>query len=173
MNTPSKTHKKPNPKKDLLLLFAAPVAMILLAIALVYLPRLFANPTYDFIYSSCGRYSYGCADRYSIDADGKITINTSNLSDDSSSSTLYYYDASANTSTRIDYANVLNYSLSASAKSPDNYQLKSENGSGSFLFWGGSSSDSSWYLADGLKKKQINLPEEYSGSVNFIGWVEK
>ncbi len=172
--SPSK-HKKPAIKKDLFLLFAAPIVVIAFAIALVYVPRLFANPSYDFIYSSCTGYSYDCERRYTV-RDGRIILNVDTdryrSSSDLAEATLYYFDSAANTSRRIDYTQALGYILIASKTSPDNYKLQRE-GSGSILFWGGGSSDSPWYLADGLKKKQLNLPTGYDTPVSFIGWVEK
>ena len=52
--------------------------------------------------------------------------------------------------------------------------MRFPGGSG-FLFWSSDSDGTSWYLADGLKKKHIDLrynDDDYS-PVNFIGWVQR
>lgn len=166
------TSKKVRPGKDLILLFTAPIVVILLAVALVYAPRLFANPTYDFIYSSCA--SYDC-NMYGVETDGKMKMNYSSFRSEYNKPTLYYFNTATNTATRIDESRAYSYSLLQSQKSPDDYRLVSENGNGGFLFWNSDSEGSSWYLADGLKKKSVNLV--YEGDdykpVTFIGWVQK
>jgi hypothetical protein len=172
MTKPSTKQQKSNRTKDLILLFAAPVVVILLAVALVYTPRLFANPSYDFVYSSCA--SYSCSVSYRVESDGKLDIDQSDTWREPEKPTLYYFDTSENNSTRIDESQAFTYSLIGTQKSPDEYRLSSESGSG-FLFWDSGSDGKSWYLADGLKKKHINLQydaNDYS-DVNLIGWIKQ
>jgi|GEM_PF-854961 len=173
MTKPSPIPPKANVKNDLILLFSVPVLVILAAIALVYTPRLFANPSYDFIYSSCTGYS--CSTNFSVGADQKIAEEPSNNTSVSADPVLYYYDTSESSSTNITYTQAREHSLLSSQTAPDDYKLTQENGGSGFLFWSSNSDSTSWYLADGLKKKHIDLrynDDNYS-PVNFIGWVQK
>lgn len=160
--------------KDLLLLFAIPIAIALIAAALIYIPRLTANPSYDFIYSICE--DYRCSNNYVVDATGHISVSedTTEPLRNYRTASLKYYDA-ANDSTRtltVDQART--YTLNTSSKSPDDYTLTHENSRSGFLFW--SESNTGWYLKDGTKKKKIDLLPVGSYSsrdITFLGWINK
>ena len=164
--------KNNNHIKDLILLFSIPIGIALFAAAAIYLPRLMANPKHDMIYSLCD--SYRCIDAYTTDSTGKIIkTDTGDTSKYYGPASLYYYDAS-NDSTRIlsiDEAN--KYILNTSSKSPDGYALVQENSNSGFLFW--SDSDNDWYLKAGAKKKNVQLTNTGSNSssdIKFLGWVK-
>lgn len=167
--------KQPSNKgryRDLILLFAIPVVVALLAAGAVYLPSVFAKPKYDFVYSICN--DYRCDDTYTVDSGGHLAYEyrPGNYGN-GSRSTLWYYDA-ANDSTRsITLTEARKYQLNSSSKSPDGYSLSQANSNSGFLFW--SDNDQGWYIKNGAKRKRIELPSgnSYSRDVQFIGWVNK
>lgn len=171
--------------KDALLLFSIPVAMLLLGLAFVQIPRLLASPDYDFIYFKCKTgYSY-CSREYgydvsdsgiiSVDYDGSgdhqfaTSRTSSSLSTPTEPAGLFIYDVSEGTSTKITLQEAnRDYQLSAAEIAPDGYTLqRSERGSRGFLFSYRSYGSSGWELADGVWKKDINLTNEPI----FLSWV--
>lgn len=174
---PTNVAKKTNPPshiKDLILLFAIPIGIAVFAAIVIYTPRLFANPKYDFIYSVCDNYD--CRDSHNVDYSGYVTKYDTRLSDRPyyDSSTLRYYNA-ANDSTRsLSLEEARKYKLNTSSKSHDGYSLTREETDSGFLFWG--DYDAGWYLKSGSKKKKVELSNNgsyYSRDIKFLGWVEK
>lgn len=170
MQKKSDTSIKPTPAKDLALLFSVPIGIALLAAVIVYTPRFFANPSYDFIYAHCA--DYRCRNAFTVGSGGQI--QQKNPSDDSFYETedLRYYDASEDASRNLTVEDAEQYQLLNSSKSPDGYVVEREESSSGFLFWGEYSEG--WYMKNGLKKKQIQLANDtyYSDSINFLGWVK-
>lgn len=162
--------------KDLILLFAVPVGVVLIAAAVIYLPRIFANPQHDFIYSYCEDYQ--CRDKYFVDADGHIEQTEEYFYNTFEKSyypnaTLYYYDVSNDSSRSIALSDAQKFTLNTSSRDPDGYILKHEESNGGFLFW--SDYSDRWSLGDGPKKKRVLLASDtnYSSKeINFLGWVE-
>lgn len=161
--------------KDLFLLFAIPTAIAVFAAAVVYVPRLFANPKYDFIYSVCENYR--CKNSYSVDAMGYVTqdfLSSSNNDYYDRTASLRYYDSSNDSTRSLTLEETRMYQLNTSSKSPDGYILVSESSGSGFLFWG--DYDEGWYLKNGAKKQKVELTNNssyYSGSVKFLGWINK
>ena len=156
---------------DLLLLFGAPIIVVLLAAALVFTPRLFAHPSHDFIYTSCPEYY--CDETYKVTSGGMIAYNYNEKYSDNIDPNLFYYDAKADTSRKISVADAMSYRLDDSATDPDGYKFEQSYGESGFLVWS-SDSDYNFYLADGAKKRKINLTySEKNSSVDFVGWVTK
>lgn len=167
---------KPNYLKDLLLLFAIPVGIAVFAAAAIYLPSLFANPKYDFVYSTCD--DYNCGSSYVVDHSGYILQDYSNSSDydyyDDRTASLRYYDAKKDSTRTLTFEEAKKYQLDASSKSPDGYKLTRESSGDEFLFWG--NSNEGWYLKNGAKKKKVELSissSYYSNDIKFLGWVSK
>lgn len=177
--------QKPDYIKDLALLFAIPLAIVIFAAAIIYIPRLMANPRYDFVYCA----EYRCGSAYSVDSQGYLigrNLNDKsnrNLSydeyqesrlNDARYSSLRYYDADSDSTKAISLEEAKQYKLNTSSKSADGYILKRETSSSGFLFWG--DYEDGWYLQDGAKKKKIELSSNdsyYSSDVKFLGWVEE
>lgn len=162
--------KASNHIKDLLLLFAVPIAIAVIAALVVYVPKLLANPKYDFIYTVCD--SYNCKDDYTVDKTGNITVQYHTLElGYGGTASLRYYDAAHDSTKGVTLEEAKQYRLDASSKSPDGYTLTRENENGhGFLFWG--NYDDNWYLKDGIKKKKVDLASESMG-IKFLGWVNK
>lgn len=169
----STSHKSTsNYTKDLILLFAIPGAIALIAAAIIYIPRLLANPQYDFIYATCD--SYVCRDDYSVDSTGKVTKSSESESDNIQYSEIRYFSVDTDSTHSLTLEEAQKYKLNTTSRSPDGYRLERVSSNGGFLFW--DSSDEGWYLREGMKKKRVALSNSdayYSRSIKFIGWVEK
>lgn len=160
---------KPRIAKDLILLFAVPLAIIAIVAAVVYVPRLFAHPKYSFVYSTCA--DYNCYGRYTVSSGSIIATKQGYASWNDQLPTLSYYDAATNASHTISLASAQKLHLDNASKSPDGYSVVQASNDSGFLFWS-SSSDDGWYLENGLKKKLLQLPSNTT-QVTFLGWVEK
>lgn len=168
----AKSQTKPNPVKDLIILFAVPVGIAVIAALVVYLPSVFANPKYDFVYSVCR--SYDCRDDFVVNNSGYAVERSIDRDNFSQPSHLRYYDASDNSTRSLSSEDLKRFQLNTSSRSPDGYSLSKEQSDSGFLFWG--DYDSGWYLKNGLKKKQVELTQNdsyYSNDIKFIGWVNK
>ncbi len=163
---------QPNNLKDVILLFAVPIGVAVLAAIVVYAPRLLAKPTYDFIYSVCDDYS--CNYEFNVDSTGYVSQYSTNDKYYSGTSVLHYYDAKKDATRSLTYEEAKRYLLSTSSKSPDGYSLTREVNDSVFLFW--SDGNSGWYLKNGAKKKKVTLSTNstyYSQDIKFLGWVNK
>jgi hypothetical protein len=172
VNKPAGKHARPSYIKDLILLFAVPLLIAVVAAALVYIPRAMAHPTYDFVYSYCREY--GCADDYSVD-DGRIvqTAPTGGPSISSANATLYYYNISDNSTKSLSYNEAKQYRLNPSSKSPDGYSLEMHSGYGGLF---GGDDGRGWFLKNGAKQKVVKLSsgaDTYSEQIKFLGWVNR
>lgn len=176
----SKAENKPaatSHLKDLILLFSIPLAIAILAAAIIYIPRWMAHPTYDFIYSVC--QDYRCKNSYVVDSAGHVTQESNKSASQpeypeyyDSTAILRYYDASEDVTRSMSFEEAKKYVLDTSSRAPDGYTLVQEDSRGSFLFWGGY--DEGWYLKKGLKKKPVELSgTSYLNQNNFLGWVKK
>lgn len=158
--------------KDLLLLFAIPIAIAVFAAAVIYIPTLFAKPTYDFIYSVCE--DYDCRNSYSVSSTGNVSQDSTNSDYYNGTASLRYYDSSNDSTRSLSLEEAKGYRLNTSSKSPDGYTLARESSSGGFLFWG--DYDEGWYLKDGAKKKKVELTTTssyHSRDIKLLGWVNK
>ncbi len=156
--------------KDLVLLFAIPAGVILFAAMIMSLPRLWANPQYDFIYSACMKYS--CNVDYKVNTSGNI-IQYGKKNDGNNFSDLLYYSAKENSVIKIDLKEYKNSRLNTSTKSPDGYSLVRRAGNPGTLFFEGH--PPTFYLQKGVKKKEIK-PSIFFWPVKgikFLGWVNK
>lgn len=171
----SKNTNKTNHIKDLILLFAIPIAIALIAALVIYVPGLLANPKYDFVYTICD--DYRCKDNYSVDASGYVIQEnaiSANLEYYNRLTNIRYYDSSNDSTSSLTLEETRAYKLNTSSKSPDGYALTKESSSSGFLFWG--DYDEGWYLKNGLKKKKVELTAGgsfYSRDIKFLGWVNK
>lgn len=150
--------------KDILLLFSIPVGIVVLIVAFLYVPRLFANPTYDFIYCK----GYSCDGRFRVDTNGNLTSSAESTRYSSPTDRLHYYDAERDATRPIQLADALNFQLDPSSKSPEGYSLVRGTNNGGFLFY--DSNREVWSLKKGIAITPISL-QGYD--ITFIGWVVK
>jgi hypothetical protein len=151
--------------KDILLLFSIPIAIIIVLVAFLYIPRLFANPAYNFVYCE----GYYCDGGYSVGANGNLqeAPDQSTRSPYVDGYKLFYYDVERDATRPVQFDEATRYKLDTSSKSPDGYTLKHSSGGGGFLFWG--DYQNNWVLKKGIVSKPISL--DSSNSNEFIGWV--
>lgn len=173
-NTPS-APKPISHTKDILLLFSIPLGIAALALLVMYVPSLFARPSYSFIYAYCT--SYDCGDSYSVDASGQLTQQITQdpgFSAVFTHTSLAYYDATNGSSTILSYDEAKAYHLINSSKSPDGYTLTHNTSDSGFLFWG--NSQDNWQLEKGIQHKTVHLngtDNTFGSNVTFLAWVQK
>lgn len=161
-------------KKNIPLLIGVliPIAMIILVAAAIYLPALFSQPKYDFIYLT-GDYYYP---QYYVDNDGKLVrkdvVPPEPNYPPNTESRLFYHDIKTNESRQISYDEAKDYNLDINIKSPDGYEIVNGNGAEFFPFFGGSGNDSHYIKGHNASKK-LNLQSQ-GGYYNFrfLGWVK-
>lgn len=183
---------------DIILLFSVPVFLFTAVILFKLIPGWLANPTYDFIYQSCGEsYCSGSYyDEYYVDDSGKVSLRplpgaelsfteedglsnnvqaqvNSQLRGSTNLYNLYYVDVSENSWREISLEESQKYTLDKNSKSPEGYNLEYESSYSDFFPLLGGSSKRGHYLMNGSKKKEIDLPDRYYNEVDFLGWVTK
>lgn len=148
--------------KEILLLFSVPLGVIALIIGFIYIPRLLADPTHDFVYCE----GYYCDNKFSVNSNGKLTTSSETDRFSYRDYQLYYYDATRDATRPIQAADAENYLLDPTSKSPEGYTLERNTNSGGFLFW--SESGGRWSLEKGIVSKPIDIN---GYDIKFVGWV--
>lgn len=164
---------------------AVPVVMIVLVALTIYVPRTWAKPQYDFIYTTEYNYYY----RFSV-IDGKLNV-TESFDPSAPQAAPYPYpapvpgkdlppqpkpkiylhhtDTDSNEEITLEKAQVLN--LSGDTKSPDGYQVNRGDSSGSFF---GSSGYNTFYITGHHLSQKVNLAtSDYGYDFHLIGWIKK
>ena len=174
---------------SLILAFAAPVIMILIVVAVIYIPNLYYKPQTDFIYAESS-YNH----TYTVDSNGRVNETSQNspksippappvspapaMPPGSDYTQLYYYDIAKNTSTPIDLNAAQKYKLNGSVQSPDGYTIEyGSNSEGIFPIFISSSTDyNNRYIQGHGASRKLNLPVPnnfYGYNFQLIGWVIK
>src|SRR5581483_12138441 len=104
--------------------FSIPILMILFVAASIYLPGIFQQPRYNFLYSTDGDYYDN--QTYSV-SNGRLVINPQPSSYPNSrpypSPQLYVYNVSPNESRPISLQEAENLNINPNVESPDGYKL--------------------------------------------------
>lgn len=154
--------------KELLLLFSVPVGIVFVIVAFLYVPRMLANPSYDFIYCT----GHTCDNQYTVSSSGEINTPEGSIGRYSyDPSSLRYFDIEDDASRPITIDDAKNYRLSAKSKSPDGYTLERHTQSGGLFSF---NYEESWSLKKGLLSKPVTLSSNqhaYSSNTSFVGWV--
>lgn len=156
----------------LILGVSIPILMILFVVASIYLPGIFIQPKYNFIYISGG---YDLV--YSVSG-GKI-IKATPLNPPyrpSLEEKLYFHDVLENKSKEISYEEAQKYNLDPNIESPDGFQVTYGTSSGGFFpffFYSGTDYDTRYLTGHNVNKK-LNILKSglYSDSFRFLGWVK-
>lgn len=154
--------------KNFLLLFGLPVGLLIFSLLVLQLPRLFAQPNYDFIYAYCP--SFGCSSTYRYE-DGEIV----RLQDDGFDhrAQLRYYNSANDSHRSVSLSEVNQLNLDDSSRSPDGYQLSYDRRSDTGFLFFYTSSDGGWSLNKDWRSKPISLaagmPAKHN--INKIAWV--
>jgi hypothetical protein len=165
-------------KKNLALISAIiiPIAMILLIVISIYLPSLFMNPQYDFLYSMSRHFIYN-NDNYVIENE-KLLVNTGSSKDGTygiPDMKFYIYNTNNNSTKEISYEEAQKLRLDSNIKSIDGFEITDGNQeSGFFPFYSFSRNYDSHYLKNSTTSKKLNLKitSNYY-NFNFIGWIKK
>ncbi len=159
-----------------------PLAMILFVAGSIYIPSLFANPQYDFLYAAGGDYYY--ADReYVVENERLVKRDIPSLKPvgyelPRIAPKLYVHETAGNTNKEITFADAQALSLNSDTKSPDGFEVVSGNnrGGGIFpeLFFGGGRGGDVRYLEGHGATQKLDLKENGSyWNFRFLGWIKK
>lgn len=167
-------------KKNLSLVIGVsiPILMILFVAGSIYLPGLFVQPKYNFLYAVDDYYSQY---RYQYDVQGDTLVKNepTQLVTKSerpvSEPRLYLYDVAKNESQEIPFENAQLLSLDSRAESPDGFEVVqgNRNGGDLFFFFGSGSDYNTRYLKGNGVSKKLNLDLHRSNSYynfHFLGW---
>ena len=180
-------------KKNLPLIIgiSLPFLMIIVVVVSIYLPRMFMNPTYSFLYTVS---SYDCPPKviyengnnitqcestsYTID-NGKVLLQKQTTSYNRTQK-LYLYDIERDSTREISLEDAKAYGISSDSRSPDGYEVSYQYGGGAGIFdlFGGGYYNGGWVIKKGIASKplSVTLRDRYyynSGDIAFLGWVLK
>jgi hypothetical protein len=168
-------------KKNLTLAFALviPLLMIVSIIGIIYIPGLFTQPHYNFLYVTNNTY-YGTP-QYSV-SNGKIIKNIISSEDQvvnhwcmQKDMQIYLYDINTQSAKNISLEEAQRLTLDPSETSPDGFVIKSNGdyNSSPLPFFGGGSNSKDFYLrGHGVTKKlHISLDNYCYNNLPFLGWI--
>lgn len=163
--------------KPLIIGFAIPILMILFIAASVYIPGLFSQPKYDFLYAAPNAFYY--ENFYGV-KNGRVTLNPQPTVSNphykpGPTPQLYVHDVKANKSRPVSFEEASKFTLDPSTESPDGYTIKDDNGSSTFFLFGGFDRDyNSQYIVGHNVSKKLDVKAigvNYYGTIDFIGWL--
>lgn len=165
----------------LVLGIAIPILMILFVAASIYLPRLFIQPHFNFLYVSVDDKHCNNPLQYAVQNNKlvqvKVALPKSCYYSGQDPSKLYLYDVAKNESREISFANAQNLNLDPTEKSPEGFQVVYGNRNEGFfsIFFGPSTDYSTLYLTGHNVSKKLNLQlngPSYYDNFRFLGWVK-
>src|SRR3989344_1296206 len=158
----------------LIIAFSIPILMILFVVVSIYIPGLFVQPKYNFLYST-GEDYYGNR-QYSV-IGGRLIINptpTPSLNYRSyGNPQLYVHNVMTNESMPVSFEDGSHYFLDSNTESPDGYKLENgSSGGGFFPFWYDRDYGSKYLVGHNVSKK-VNVRSHSSSynSIHFLGWI--
>jgi len=174
-------------KKNITLLvgMSIPILMILFVAGSIYLPGLFIQPKFNFLYVS-GADSYYSKYQYSVQ-NGKLVRSEiqrleNQIYQPPREVKLYIYDVAKNESKEISFEEAQNLNLDSSIISPDGFEIVyGSRGEGFFPFFFLSERDyNTLYLKGHNVSKKLNLQlsgsyynyYNYYDNFRFIGWIK-
>lgn len=161
---------------SLIIGLAIPILMILFVAGSIYLPGLFVNPQYDFLYSVGDAYYSG--QQYNV-IDGKLQ---SPLPLPSGLPThlprqepkFYMHDVKSNQSREVTLQQAQAFFLDTKPQSPDGFEaVYGSRGDGifPFFFWTGTDYNSRYLKGRNVSKKlNLQFPGSYY-NFRFLGWI--
>ena len=186
-------------RTTLIIGLAIPVVMMLFVAGSIYLPRLFVKPNFSFIYSDFYDGPYNISSpRYVVDKDGKLALVEATAEEKRQAEefnksipipvrksdipvvTLYKYDVTTDTATKITLEDAQKFTLDPSSRSPDGFELVYGRGGGDFFpfFYNGGDYNAR-YLSGHNTSRKLNLtylassPNYPYQQVAFLGWIIK
>lgn len=159
---------------------ALPLVFVAALSVAIFLPALFVNPGYDFLYiESIPTHRYNNAVYYQntyIVENGHIALKPIPLRNEEvvkleERPTLYRYDVQTDTSHEITFEKARNFTLDPGPSSPDNYTMRHHSGNYDFFSIFGSQNDNGYFISkDSMKKKLNGLSSRRN--IELIGWIK-
>ncbi|MDO8657633.1 MAG: hypothetical protein Q7K55_02755 [Candidatus Levybacteria bacterium] len=160
---------------SLIIGFSIPIMMILFVAISIYIPKIFFNPKYNFLYSTDEGYSTNQI--YSV-RNGRLFENpkpTPAYSDPRlySNPQLYVHNVAANKSVPVTFEEAASFTLDSNVESPDGYKLENGSGGGFFPFFWSNRDYNVKYLVGHNASEKINVKTNGSNysSIHFLGWI--
>ena len=170
----NKINKKNLP---LILGFSIPIVMILFVAASIYIPGIFSNPKYNFLYSS--GQDYYSRNIYQV-RNGKLiqvpqpTPSYRNYTQ-YQDPPLYIHNVKTNESTYISFTEALSLHVDTNSESPDGYKIEDGQSSSGFFpfFWYDRNYYSKYIVGHNVSRKMniIKSGANYYDSIQFLGWI--
>lgn len=178
-------------KKNLPLILglAIPIVMIGVVVATIYIPRMYSNPQYDFLYANANYDPYCVQSNVQYFVENgvlkKKTVTNPNAplpvngpdriycAKFTQSEQLFLHDIQTNTSTEIAFEDAQKLKLEPTPVSPDGFEIVQAQG-GNFPFGSVSDYNARYLTGHGLSKKlQLRTTGDYYFGFNFLGWVKE
>src|SRR3990167_7408846 len=149
-----------------------PLLLIVFVAVFAYLPSLFVQPKYNFVYATGNLYDYEIRV-----INGKLSLNPQTYRNISGTQyqyslrepSLFLYNVLEEKSTEVTLSQAQTYNLDPSSKSPDGFTVGSADSDGvSFFpfFYGGRYDRGQYLTGKGLSQK---VTDNYD--FKFIGWI--
>lgn len=155
----------------LIVAVAIPILMIIFVAASIYLPGLFMNPKYNFLYLSGDNYST----RYYIKDDKLLKQEQDVLYLSIRETKIYFYHTELSKSEEISFEEAQKFKLNSNNLSPDGYSVVPGSSSGGIFplfFYSGDDYNSVYLKGNNASKKlNINTVGNYYSGFTFLGWV--
>jgi len=178
-------------KKNLPLIvgIALPIIFIIIMSVVIFVPTMFVNPQYNFLYTlndSYYAYNQGYRNSFSVVKGQVVPVpipGNADISNPQRSASmadyppLYVYDVKSNTSHAVTLDQARTFVLDPGPSSPDGYTVAYEyNDAGIFDLFG-SRSNSGYFIEKGSSRKILtgmtaNNMWSYSGNFKLIGWIK-
>jgi len=169
-----------NAKKNipLILGLSIPILMILFVAGSIYLPGLFVQPKFDFLYATGDNYYY---DRYYSVKNGRLIKNEVDCPEyykvNCTEPRLYIHDIAKNESKEISFSEAQKLALDSSPRSPDGFEIDCGRRTQSIFFiFVVSNPDCSTRFIKGRnisKKLNLQLSGSHYRGFQFLGWIIK
>jgi hypothetical protein len=157
-----------------------PILMILFVAGSIYLPELFVQPKFNFLYVIGDDYYYYNQYQYSVQ-NGKLVGSEiqrpeNQIYQPPREVKLYIYDVAKNESKEISFEEAKNLNLDSNTKSPDGFEVVyGSRGEGffPFFFWSERDDNTRYLKGHNVSKKlNLQLSGPYYTNFRFIGWIK-
>lgn len=168
-------------KKNLSLILgiSIPILMILFVAGSIYLPGIFIQPHFNFLYVNRDDYYYG--QQYAVQ-NGRLVKNeikqpeNGNYNPPRGEPKLFIHDVVKNESKEVSFEEAQKLDLDSNIKSPDGFEVVYGSRGGAifpFFFYPGTDYNSRYLKGRNVSKKlNIQLSESYYYNFRFLGWIK-
>lgn len=171
-------------KKNITLILgiSIPILMILFVAGSIYLPGLFIQPRFNFLYvSGDDYYYYNNEQQYSVQNDRLIKNEikqpeNGNYNPPRGEVKLFIYDVVKNESKQVSFDEAQKLNLDSNNISPDGFEVVyGSRGDGifPFFFYSGTDYNARYLKGHNVSKKlNIQLSGSYYYNFRFLGWIK-